>query len=80
MFGLDKVDIDPELLEEMEAEVPVVAIDDDGIIEVDFDSKEKNIDLKEEEEEDILPEIHSEVIDEIVDEIEDLDHEIEEDE
>ncbi|MGL4616649.1 MAG: DNA-directed RNA polymerase subunit delta [Mycoplasmoidaceae bacterium] len=79
MFGLDKIDIDPELLEEMEIEKPVIAVDEDGILEVDFDSKEKDIELKEEEE-DILTEINNEVIDEIVDEIEDIDKEIEEEE
>ena len=64
MFGLDKIDIDPELLEEMAIEKPKVIIDEDGILEVDFNSDDEVIELKEE---DVLPEIDNEVIDEIED-------------
>ncbi len=74
MFGLDKIDIDPELLEEMAIEKPKVIIDEDGILEVDFNSDDEVIELKEE---DVLPEIENEVIGEIVDEIEDIDKETE---
>ncbi len=64
MFGLDKIDIDPELLEEMAIEKPKVIVDEDGILEVDFNLDEEVIELKEE---DVLPEIDNEVIDEIED-------------
>lgn len=74
MFGLDKIDIDPELLEEMAIEKPKVIIDEDGILEVDFNSDDEVIELKEE---DVLPEIENEVIGEIVGEIEDIDKETE---
>ena len=74
MFGLDKIDIDPELLEEMAIEKPKVIIDEDGILEVDFNLDDEVIELKEE---DVLPEIENEVIGEIVDEIEDIDKETE---
>lgn len=72
MFGLDKIDIDPELLEEMAIEKPKVIVDEDGILEVNFNLDEEVIELKEE---DVLPEIDNEVIDEIVGEIEDIDKE-----
>ena len=74
MFGLDKIDIDPELLEEMAIEKPKVIVDEDGILEVDFNLDEEVIELKEE---DVLPEIENEVIGEIVGEIEDIDKETE---
>ena len=74
MFGLDKIDIDPELLEEMAIEKPKVIIDEDGILEVDFNLDDEVIELKEE---DVLPEIENEVIGEIVGEIEDIDKETE---
>ena len=64
MFGLDKIDIDPELLEEMAIEKPKVIVDEAGILEVDFNLDEEVIELKEE---DVLPEIDNEVIDEIED-------------
>lgn len=64
MFGLDKIDIDPELLEEMAIEKPKVIVDEDGILEVDFNLDEEVIELKEE---DVLPEIDNELIDEIED-------------
>ena len=64
MFGLDKIDIVPELLEEMAIEKPKVIVDEDGILEVDFNLDEEVIELKEE---DVLPEIDNEVIDEIED-------------
>ena len=40
MFGLDKIDIDPELLEEMAIEKPKVIVDEDGKLEVDFNLDE----------------------------------------
>ena len=64
MFGLDKIDIDPELLEEMAIEKPKVIVDEDGILEVDFNLDEEVIELKEEE---VVPGSDNEVIDEIED-------------